>query len=687
MPVANSNTLTLTILVDDKGSIKVKQFAGEVDKAARDMGAAGEKAGKSVEASAGRINTAFSLMKGALVLAIGREIYQTYGMLVELASGYEETANKFNVVFAGQVASATRAADMLVNHYAMTRKESRQYMSSIQDLLVPMGLQRDLAAALSTEVVKLSADLGSFNNVPTAQVMADVQSALVGNYETMKKYGVVLNEATVQQQALSLGISKSKGDLSAGEKAYAAFSLIVKDSAAAVGDLARTSGGYANQKKQFVAAIEDVGTAFGEALLPTANATLAVLKDIAVELRNILNPDTLEKLKQIQRGADNAASISQHPLYAAFSGDTGSLTDAGRRQRELYKFRAQEALAAERWAADQASAGVGKIGLPEVGAGDFAKRPKSAQELMEEALKKYKEDYGGSGAGGGWSYTWENDHLDRQRSRVLAAGGYSDYLRQMDAKSYESDAARARDVSQYYEDVRLNIRRIEAEYQRTTGVMTSLSQRTAEAMEQSFGDLFFDAFTGKLRTAEDYFRAFTDTLGRIWADLMGQMAKEALFGKGAGGGGAAIGGLFGDLAKWIGGSGTNLSPMSQETALGLVRSAHGNVFGPAGVVPFARGGVVTRPTLFPFANGGVGLMGEAGWEGILPLGRNSRGELGVKSAEGGGRGGDTINVFHITATDTQSFVDAMERSGAVPVLAARDIVGNGVLRHAIVEGL
>jgi len=61
-------------------------------------------------------------------------------------------------------------------------------------------------------------------------------------------------------------------------------------------------------------------------------------------------------------------------------------------------------------------------------------------------------------------------------------------------------------------------------------------------------------------------------------------------------------------------------------------SAKGNAFSGGNVIPFAKGGVVSGPTLFPMANG-AGLMGEAGPEAVMPLGRNSRGELGIK---GGG---------------------------------------------------
>lgn len=51
------------------------------------------------------------------------------------------------------------------------------------------------------------------------------------------------------------------------------------------------------------------------------------------------------------------------------------------------------------------------------------------------------------------------------------------------------------------------------------------------------------------------------------------------------------------------------------------------------IKPFAKGGVLNAPTYFPM-QGGVGLAGEAGPEAILPLTRNSRGQLGVASGAG-----------------------------------------------------
>lgn len=202
--------------------------------------------------------------------------YGTYKAL-EAASNLQEISSKFSVVFAGQEKAAEQWAQTLVKSYGVSTREARQYLSSIQDLLVPMGMMSKEAGILSNEIVKLSVDLGSFNNMPTAAVMQNIQSALVGEYESMKKYGIVLNATVVQQRALEMGLAKTKDELTAGMKAQAAYVLMVKSSTAAIGDWSRTQEGYANQVKQLQANIEDLVAAIGDYLLPYGTAVVEML--------------------------------------------------------------------------------------------------------------------------------------------------------------------------------------------------------------------------------------------------------------------------------------------------------------------------------------------------------------------------------------------------------------------------
>jgi len=246
---------------------------------------------------------------GVTALAFSATV--AYGMkqAITAASNLEETVGKFNVVFATQKKEAEAMAKVLVNSYAMSTREAKQYMSSVQDLLVPMGMAADKALKMSNEVVKLSADLASFNNTTTAQVMMDIQSALVGNFETMKKYGVVLNETVIKQEAYRQGLWNGKGMVDANTKAQIAYTLMLKGSAAAIGDQQRTMGSYANQMKQLTASTEDLKAMMGNELLPVATDVVNKINEWIKANDGLIKQKTHDTINSISESIKSIASV------------------------------------------------------------------------------------------------------------------------------------------------------------------------------------------------------------------------------------------------------------------------------------------------------------------------------------------------------------------------------------------
>jgi hypothetical protein len=249
-----------------------------------DLGGAKSMVQKSANDMQRELNGIGFTALGLAATAFGAAVTMALRRSIDAASDLEEATSKFNVVFKDQVGLAEDWSRELVSGYAMSTREAKQYLASVQDLLVPMGMQSKAAAQMSSEVVKLAADLGSFNNLPTAQVIADMQSALVGNYETMKKYGVVLNEAVVSQQAFAKGLAETKKDLTAADKAQSAYELIVKSSTAAIGDMDRTADGYANTTKRLNAAWEDLTATMGGKFLKVAAKIKGITADILENL-------------------------------------------------------------------------------------------------------------------------------------------------------------------------------------------------------------------------------------------------------------------------------------------------------------------------------------------------------------------------------------------------------------------
>lgn len=92
-----------------------------------------------------------------------------------------------------------------------------------------------------------------------------------------------------------------------------------------------------------------------------------------------------------------------------------------------------------------------------------------------------------------------------------------------------------------------------------------------------------------------------------------------------------------------------------------IKTAKGAAYD-AGLKQFAQGGVFTNsivssPTLFKFAKG-TGLMGEAGPEAIMPLKRDSNGNLGVRAGNSGGSVDVVVNNYGTEKAETRETVDS-----------------------------
>lgn len=167
--------------------------------------------------------------------------------------------------------------------------------------------------------------------------------------------------------------------------------------------------------------------------------------------------------------------------------------------------------------------------------------------------------------------------------------------------------------------------------QETESISQQLADIGGRALE-SFSDTLIDGLVHGTLTFESFketaLNVLSDVLKALFKFMVLNPLKNMLFGGGTGGGSGLLGGLFSNL-------------------FGAART--GMAFdGP--ITAMRKGGLVNAPTFFRTGSGPV-LAGEAGREAIMPLGRNSRGELGVR-AHGMG-GGMTVNIY---AQDAQSVI-------------------------------
>lgn len=222
-------------------------------------------------------NTAVTALKGFATAYVVTRINELRKELVQAGSDAEETANKFNVVFATVSERATQAADNLRLNYGLSREGAQAALSSVGDLLSGLGVASDNALELAQQTVQLGTDLASFTNYAGGAEGATqaLTSALLGETEAAKSLGVVLTDDQMEKYASSVG--KSWKNLNLAEKAQLRLNAAIAQSPNAVGDFARSMNSYANQVRIADAISRDFTTTVGEGLLQAHTSALIAI--------------------------------------------------------------------------------------------------------------------------------------------------------------------------------------------------------------------------------------------------------------------------------------------------------------------------------------------------------------------------------------------------------------------------
>lgn len=196
---------------------------------------------------------------------------------IKAASDFQETMSKFDVVFGDQSAAMREFSDGLAKELGRSRSEIASFLATSQDLFVPLGFDAKSATELSKTLTSLAVDLGSFNNVADADALNDLQAALTGSGEVMKKYGVIVSESAVKQQLLNQSIDPTVA--TEQQKVMARLSIILAGTSAAQGDATRTAGSFANQVKALKAELSNMAVTVGSAVIPALTGIVGSLSE------------------------------------------------------------------------------------------------------------------------------------------------------------------------------------------------------------------------------------------------------------------------------------------------------------------------------------------------------------------------------------------------------------------------
>jgi hypothetical protein len=224
----------------------------------------------------------FALKKAALpATAALAGLAAAAGPAISAASDLGENLSKVGVIFGDSAKEIEDFASTASTKLGQSKNAVLQAAGTFGTFGKAAGLGGKDLADFSNNFTALASDLASFNNTTPEEAINAIGSALRGESEPLRKYGVLLNDAKLKAAALELGIYSGTGALTDQQKVLAAQKVIYDETGDAQGDFGRTSDGLANSQRQLTAQMEDLQVSIGQALLPVVQAILPLVKSFA----------------------------------------------------------------------------------------------------------------------------------------------------------------------------------------------------------------------------------------------------------------------------------------------------------------------------------------------------------------------------------------------------------------------
>lgn len=276
----SSNEVMIKLVADVSGLQK------ELQSVKKNLDGVGDQVSKTASTITSAFKKVGTVIAGALavdkIVGFGKEC-------VSLGAYVQEMENKFNVVFASTGASMDKWSSDFANAIGRSKTEIKNGVANLGDLLTGYGMTEEAAGNLSQKVIELSYDLASFNNVQDADALDRMTKGILGEHEGLKALGIVINDTTLQNKMMEMGLEGQFAKLSEVTKAQVRYAIMLDQTKNAQGDALRSADSYTNKMKRLEATMSTVKETIGGAVLPIVTQFVDIFQAGANKLQEFVN--------------------------------------------------------------------------------------------------------------------------------------------------------------------------------------------------------------------------------------------------------------------------------------------------------------------------------------------------------------------------------------------------------------
>ena len=202
---------------------------------------------------------------------------------------YAENLNLFTVAMGESLDMGTEFINQMSEIYGMDPSSLMRYAGNFYQLADAIDMPSSSAAKLSLSLVKATNDISSLFNMPIEAVFNDLSSGMQGMSRAVRKYGMDIRVTTLQQTALSLGITENVEDMSEANRQGLRYITMMRQASNASGDFARTIESPANQLKIFKEQMAQLGRAIGDLFIGPLSRAIQYINGFVMALRMVIS--------------------------------------------------------------------------------------------------------------------------------------------------------------------------------------------------------------------------------------------------------------------------------------------------------------------------------------------------------------------------------------------------------------
>lgn len=216
--------------------------------------------------------------------SFGRELF-------DLGQATDTMAKKAAKVFGPETSDIKKWADGINESLGLSDEAVVGLAANMGDLLIPMKFTREEAAELTKTNLNAAGALSAWTGgtYDAAEVADIMTKAMLGEREQLKQLGISINQAEVNQRALTIATRAGRTEITEQDKALATQQLILEKSADAQEAWADGTMDAQKAQNELSAAVADVKEDLARALVPAVQRTVRFLaQDLVPAIKSVV---------------------------------------------------------------------------------------------------------------------------------------------------------------------------------------------------------------------------------------------------------------------------------------------------------------------------------------------------------------------------------------------------------------